>query len=91
MSWSMQFRVNHGSVVDADRYRVDCERIAETSPEFAQQVRGAVNTALTIIDTGVLGSLSNEYAVSLSGHANPDHKPAAGWANDSLSINISQV
>jgi hypothetical protein len=51
----------------------------------------AKQAALDLIASGVVGDGDAPIRVSLSGHANPDHEPAEGWANDFVSINIYQL
>jgi hypothetical protein len=59
--------------------------------EIADQFDLAVSSVNDIISRGVLGSPAGEYNVVISGHANPKHEPVAGWANDCLTISITQV
>lgn len=63
-------------------------------PENADpyQFGHASEAAAEIIDSGVLGDPDKyRFNVSLVGHANPNHEPRDGWANDSISISISQA
>ena len=49
-------------------------------------------TVFDLVATGALGDpMKHKFSVSLVGHANPGHEPAEGWANDSVTISISQV
>lgn len=61
------------------------------SPEHKQQYAKALLAVTELIDSGALGDPGGKYSFNVSGHANPDHQPAPGWANDSLTISISQI
>lgn len=41
----------------------------------------------------VLGRPGDKISVTISGHANPDHAPAEGWANEmiNISMNVTDV
>lgn len=59
------------------------------STEHKEQFEAAKEAAAHLINAGVLGE--GEFFVSLSGHANPEHKPnPPGWSNDSITISLSQ-
>jgi hypothetical protein len=50
-------------------------------------ITAASVAAKAIVDSGVAGDgLVN---VTMNGHANPDHKPVKGWANDFVTITVS--
>lgn len=52
-----------------------------------EQFEAALSAAKSIVDSGAVGSAKY---VNLSGHANPGHTPRDGYANDILTISISQ-
>jgi hypothetical protein len=58
----------------------------EVLEQFEAAVRG-VEGALTVVQP----DLDRPVTVTASGHANPDHKPAPGWSNDTFSLSIYQV
>jgi len=58
----------------------DSELLDESKESLAQ----AVKAATEIVKSGVVGT--GKVAGAISGHANPGHKPRAGWSNDSLTI-----
>lgn len=59
--------------------------------EHTEQLKVASKAVQTILKSGALGDPGAKYFVSMTGHANPDHEPVAGWSNDSLAISISQA
>jgi Zn-dependent membrane protease YugP len=64
----------------------------ELSEQVKDQVGAAKAAAKAILDSGCVGDCDSEaFAVGLSGHANPEHKPAAGSTNDTVSVSVSQV
>lgn len=60
------------------------------SKEIGEQVFVTASTVHDIIGSGVVGDPKGKFSITVSGHANPEHKPASGWANDSIVINIYQ-
>lgn len=65
---------------------------ATDSPHYSQdQVDAARKAVKLLLESSTVG-LYNEYDfnISLSGHANPAHRPASGWANDCITISVSQ-
>lgn len=57
-----------------------------TDPGVIEQITAAASAVKTIVASGAVGNGS--VTVSISGHANPDHKPTAGWANDTISVSV---
>lgn len=56
------------------------------------QFEAAKAAAIELINSGVVGSnYEQRYHVGLHGHGNPGHKPAEGWANDSVTVTVTQV
>lgn len=55
-----------------------------------EQMDIAADAATKIIASGAVGGAGKEYSVTVSGHANPDHEPLAGWANDELTVRVWQ-
>jgi hypothetical protein len=90
MSWS----ASASNVVARDATSKLRENFATTNPnptpevleQFEAAVRG-VEGALTVVQP----DLDRPVTVSASGHANPGHKPAQGWSNDTFSLSIYQV
>ncbi len=58
--------------------------------ERLEQVTAAKEAALVVLQSGALG-FGHPIAVSLGGHANPNHEPTENWSNDSISINVYQM
>ena len=60
------------------------------NPECAEQFDAASMAARHLVDSGVIG-VNKAYRVTLSGHANPDHEPRPGWANDVVTVIVAQL
>jgi len=56
--------------------------------EAKQQIDTAVAAAKVLVESGAVGA---HVGVSLSGHANPEHKPKQGWANDTIAVSVYQL
>lgn len=56
--------------------------------EHAQQFTVAKEAVRDLVDSGAFGE--GEFSVSLSGHGNPNHEKTPGWANDFISITVTQ-
>jgi hypothetical protein len=63
--------------------------VTTLTPETTAQFVEARKLAMRALDVGLVGDA--ECVVTISGHANPGHKPTNGRANDRLSISIQQV
>ena len=54
-----------------------------------EQFEAALDMARIALLRGIVGEgLVN---VSLSGHANPGHKPRRGWSNDTVTVNVTSA
>ena len=66
--------------------------VDDPSQEVAEQVKAASEAAVQIIQSGCVGQDDDcRLVVSASGHANPNHAPRDGWANDMITVRISQT
>jgi hypothetical protein len=88
MSWSAKYTVNPNAeqseiVTEVHRSNLDSE-------EHQHQHDAALMAAVQALTTGAVGRPEKTYDVSISGHSNPDHEPAEGWANDFISIQVTQ-
>ena len=86
MSWSARIKLTRPDNVEV----LESSPGLETNDEAAEQFVAAAALAGQVIDSGVVG-YESDYIISVSGHANPDHKPAEGWANDYVNIQVTQV
>lgn len=93
MSYSFNVTTDPGDDVEvtiedaADAYR------EQNHPN--EDVSGALATgcgaAIAIVKSGAVGDPERYgLAVSVMGHANPNHAPAAGWGNDFVQIAVHQ-
>jgi hypothetical protein len=54
-------------------------------------IEKALDIAIELVQSGVIGGDEDTFfSVNVSGHANPDHKPTVGYANDAVTISINQ-
>ena len=85
MSWSATFRVTpEEGLVEESTSNVDLSH-------HQDQLGQAVLAAAGLLTSNVVGGADKSYRITLSGHGNPNHEPAPGWANDFVSITIAQV
>ena len=87
MSWSVSV-----GLVPNENFGIGAlkEEALRQNPECGDQFDAAAAAAQSIIDSGVIGGEGKQFYVAMSGHANPGHEPRAGWANDAVTIQISQ-
>lgn len=85
MSWGATYTV----VGNEGQYKIEPSGV--NSDEAKEQFDKAILLVRNIIDSEVLGDRDLSYRVNLSGHANPKHEKTPGWANDCLTISISQM
>lgn len=93
MSWSFSIPPTAREEFDeaADAARADANAsIQQANPAGADQADEAIAVAKLIVESGVVGGPGTKVAASLSGHGNPDHQPAAGMANDTISVSVYQ-
>ncbi|NUO58983.1 MAG: hypothetical protein HOV78_20165 [Hamadaea sp.] len=105
MSWSLSLGevadatespdadAQHWAVQQAITEQIDTQKAAGStlydSSEVCQQIDAAAAAAAALLTSGTLGE--GPWFVSLSGHANPGHKPTPGWSNDAITIHVSQA
>lgn len=82
MSWSRSFE-------SLDDFMHDRGSPDVPNGDGGQYAR-ARQAAEHIIQSGCVGGGGKDYRVYLQGHANPDHEPLKGWANDGVTITITQ-
>lgn len=83
MSW------NRSYVSKAD-FDADVAAPGSSTVVDAEQLAAARNAAVAIMASGAVGGEGKDFVVSLSGHGNPGHEPTRGWANDCVTVNVSQ-
>jgi hypothetical protein len=64
----------------------DCVALSNPAEHTKESIDAAVAAACALAAAGVLGSAT--VTATISGHANPDHKPLAGWANDCITVGL---
>jgi hypothetical protein len=83
MSWSRSY----SSLED---FRNRKPAFDASTPEENDQVEAAHKAAEAIIASGSAGAEGKDFFISLSGHTNPNHEPRPGYANDCISVTVSQ-
>lgn len=87
MSWTASHFLDKSNL-----FQVETPDQVKDNPENLEQWGEAITAAQDIIESGVLGDINeHKFNVHITGHSNPDHKPADGWANDHIGITISQA
>ncbi len=89
MSWSVNATIQGGS--PADELVALREAALSQNPECSDQFEAAKDATYMLVSSGAVGGPDKKYHVILAGHANPDHEPRPGWANDMITISISQA
>lgn len=56
-----------------------------------EQLDAAKAAANAIFESGAVGDSTHTFIVSLNGHANTDHQPDPGWANDYITVSVTQA
>lgn len=88
MSYNLTVTATRSDIVDAIGRVVreaDLPQLAEQEARehLAACAAGAVGQA------SVTGRHTDEVTVTISGHANPGHAPAEGWANEMTQVTVS--
>ena len=86
----MSFSAN-GTVVNGDIETLSYSPPYENMPEYQRDMlEEAMGVIASLLASGVVGTEDKFYRWSVNGHGNINHEPASGWANDSLSISVTQ-
>lgn len=80
MSWSITAPSQTAATIE--------EAAREQFAAMDGQFEAALHAAQSVLASGAVGS--TPVIVALSGHANPGHVKREGWANDTVTISISQ-
>jgi hypothetical protein len=91
MSWSFSFEadaddvlsVGHGAIMRSTFPADQCE----SAPDAIQRALYAAYS----LTRAVLPGGGGRVHVSLGGHANPGHLPTSGWANDAITVSVTQL
>lgn len=90
MSWSLSIPPTPAAEFAAAVDAAVTSPAGPLAPSVGEQVAAAKAAAKALVAGGSLGDGSKTFAASLSGHANEGHQPTEGWANDCLTISLSQ-
>jgi hypothetical protein len=105
MSWNASFSTREAFESDNPSFSTPPKEIILATPEtFHQYIAGRQAAELILSRPAVLpkgaprtdGGEPDEinrtidYSVNLSGHANPDHLPLPLWANDTVTVSVTQ-
>lgn len=89
MSWSKQFTCSIESIEKAAE--LVAPSLTTGYAEDEQQAAIRIATQASILAAGVVGPPSAEVRVTISGHANPDNEPTAGYAKDEVRITVTRI
>ncbi len=87
MSWSAMWKVNKDLVTTTQ----PTVSSADKSEEAWEQYVAAVGAVTELLTSDSVGDNEKTYMINMVGHANPNHEPALGFANDFISITVTQV
>lgn len=90
MSWS-NYTVGKSDQI-VDRVNALTTPAAETFPPTADQLKAAKAVALSLIESAAVGvDDTGAFQVTISGHANENHAPAAGNADEVINVSVARV
>ena len=79
------------STVASDELDAVVLNVPDPSPQVTEQFEVGKQVLATILASGAVGDTDKRFKVALYGHANPNHEPAKGWANDSITLTVTQA
>lgn len=88
MSWSIRYESK--ADLNNDARGVGSAKDEDLNEAAKEQVEMAIESAVSIIASGAVGNDEKDFTVSISGHANENHEPASGWANDTITVSVTQ-
>ncbi len=89
MSWSIQYASKND--LNDDKRGANSAKDADLSEAAKEQVKMAIESAVAIIASGVVGNEKKDYIVAISGHANDGHEPRPSYANDCITVSVWQA
>jgi hypothetical protein len=66
-------------------------KVTDPSPEVQEQFEAGKLALVSLLADGTLGGTDKKFKISLHGHANPKHEPAAGYVNDGVHLTVEQA
>lgn len=91
MSWSVTYGSKAEFYADNPNHASRSDPTPEIQIAINEQVAQGRHIAKEIIESGVVGDhKEHDFTVNLYGHANAKHQPAQGWANDTVTVTVSQ-
>lgn len=75
-----------------DTVEADLDSLVATGQEGAHvnvALHAAKKAAVELVRSGAVGW--EPVIVMLNGHANPDNKKTEGWANDTITVSVTQI
>ena len=94
MSWSVSRAVGTGETIGERVNALQPLGVENPPQQVTEGIEAAKAGALALIESGAYGDPKDPeigFSVNLSGHANPDHKPYEGWANDCVTVSVGQL
>jgi len=89
MSWHVTKTIEGGSPKD-ELVALRAEALTQ-NPECGDQFEAACNAAYAILASAAVGGQGKKFVVTMSGHSNPGHEPRPGWANDVITVSVTQA
>lgn len=95
MSWSVSTGQQRPQEIERAIKELEApEDVASWNQDYGDQLEAAKKAAIAILRSGAVGDPKGEnrdYIVTLSGHSNPGHAPRPGFANDTVTVTVSQL
>lgn len=88
MSWSRHYANKANFLADVLDFKTNQDENEQSVVD--EQVAAARLVAKQLIESGAVGGADKDFAVSLSGHANPKHEPRENWSTDGITVSVVQ-
>lgn len=89
MSWSVSGQTDAANA--SEFLALKREEAMQQNPDGGDQFDAAKDACLALISGGTVGGADKKFSVVMAGHGNPNHEPRSGWANDCITVSVSQV
>lgn len=77
-----------GTAADAYLQELQTDDNYVVKPEAVAQIQGAISAAVAAVP---VVAPDQSVTVTINGHANPNHAPDPGWANDFVQISVTNA
>jgi hypothetical protein len=97
MSWSRSFKSLEDFMHDIGDPPLPLDGDAMQQIGIARQAAERIIVSRAVGGNGSLqradsvqGANDKDFSITLAGHSNPNHEPKAGWANDTITVTVTQ-